>query len=154
MILNSDNLIADFVQVTRLAGMPIQSCEITHELHRAPHIPSPLPKDVLAVYAFSLASPSHAILKVGRVGANSNARFQSQHYSPTAARSTLAKSLLAHTDQWPQLGIQKLDITTVGGWLRQHTDRDHFFLAATQPALLLSLLEAFVQCRLRPLFEG
>ena len=154
MIPHPDNLITDFVRVTALAGMPIQTPDLTHELRRAPHMPRSLPTGVQAVYVFSLTSPSNLVLKVGKVGANSNARFQSQHYLPHAAKSTLAKSLLAHPERWSQLGIQTIDTTTVGGWLRQHTDRDHFFLAATQPAFLLSLLEAFLQCRFRPLFEG
>ena len=45
----------------------------------------------MAVYVFSEKSQ---VLKVGKVGPNSQARYTSQHYNPKSARSTLAKSLL------------------------------------------------------------
>jgi len=52
---------------------------------------------------------------------------------------------------WQQLGISAADESTVGDWLRANTNRDHFYLSGSR---LTHLLEAFLQCRLNPLFEG
>ena len=58
-----------------------------------------------AVYAFALsarttsAAGAGMVLKVGKVGPNSDARCRSQHYA-TSGRSTLAKSPLAHPIVW------------------------------------------------------
>jgi len=44
--------------------------------------------------------------------------------------------------------------TNVAGWIREHTDRVNFILDAPLGVHVLNLLEAFLQCRLRPEFEG
>ena len=154
MLADPQALIRDFVQVARLSGFAIGAEAVTHEVLPAPHKPHTLPKDNQAVYVFSLAPPGLTILKVGRVGPRSNARFMSQHYNPNSSRSNLAKSLLWHQETWSQLGIATLDEATVGDWLKTHTARDHFYLNAGQSKLLLNLLESFMHGRLRPLFEG
>ena len=58
---------------------------------------------------------------------------------------------LGEKSVWPRLGISEVDETTVGDWLMANTNRDHFFLSGSQ---LTHLLEAFLQCRLSPVFEG
>ncbi len=50
------------------------------------------------------------MVKVGKVGANSSARFCSQHYLPGSSGSNLAKSLLSERVLWPYLGIDSLDV--------------------------------------------
>jgi hypothetical protein len=77
------------------------------------------------------------------------------------APSTLARSILANrqrvADLLPperQSEVEGLDETTAGAWIQDNTTRLHFFLPVTAGPLALSLLEAFVQCRLRPEFEG
>ena len=154
MISNPRRLISDFVGVATLSGFSINKRDITHEVLCAPHVPTQLPKGKQAVYVFSTSTPSPIVLKVGKVGPRSNARFQSQHYNPRSAKGNLAKSLLEHQDLWKQLGIRVLDEASVGEWITTHTDRDHFFLTASQERPLLNLLEVFLQCRLRPVFEG
>ena len=154
MLTNTNDLIADFVRVAMLSGLSIIERDIAHQTLRAPHTQPTLPDNSQAVYVFSLSNLPFTVLKVGKVGPNSNARFQSQHYNPNSAGSNLAKSLLNQKDVWEQLGIQSLTERNVGEWIRKHTDRDHFFLSANQAALCLSLLEVVVQCRLHPVFEG
>ena len=43
---------------------------------------------------------------------------------------------------------------TVGAWIERNTTRLHVFLPTPIGALPLALLEAFIQCRLNPTFEG
>ena len=51
------------------------------------------------------------------------------------------------------LGIAALNGASVGTWLRQHTDRDHFFFPA-EDSKDWSRFETFLIGRLEPLFEG
>ncbi len=82
MLTNTNDLIADFVRVATLSGLSIVKRDIAHETLRAPHTQPTLPDNSQAVYVFSLSNPPFTVLKVGKVGPNSNARFQSQHYNP------------------------------------------------------------------------
>ena len=112
------------------------------------------------MYVFSLSTTYGAtcpagpgrVLKVGKVGANSIARFCSQHYLPRSAGSNLAKSLLAAQVLWPYLGIEHLEETGVKAWMCQHLERDHIFIAG-QPGLEREV-ERYFRGRLGPVFEG
>src|SRR3954453_16960248 len=107
MLIEPGTLVRDFtvaVTALRLDGWP---CDLRTELMHAPHQQPKLPPGYGAVYAFALSSSTSSeagagmVLKVGKVGPNSEPRFRYQHYSPTSAGSTLAKSLLAHPIVWP-----------------------------------------------------
>ena len=154
MLSNPQDLVRDFVQVANLSGFVINAEAIKHEVLPAPHKARSLPSGKQAAYVFSLARPDTTVLKIGKVGPRSNARFLSQHYNPNSSGSNLAKSLLLHPETWRQLGIASLREDTVGDWLKEHTARDHFYMNADQSKLLLNLLETFLHGRLRPLFEG
>ena len=112
------------------------------------------------MYVFSLSSTHGAtcpagpgrVLKVGKVGANSNARFCSQHYLPGSARSNLAKSLLAERVLWPFLGIEDLVEAGVKAWMCLNLERDHVFIRG-QPGLEREV-ERYFRGRLGPVFEG
>jgi hypothetical protein len=101
----------------------------------------------LAVYVFMFGERS---LKVGKAGPNSVPRFCNHHYGINAP-STLAKSLLKLQSS---MGGNNLDETNVKTWICQYTARVNFFIPSRYGVLALSLLEAFVQCRLKPEFEG
>ncbi len=138
----------DFTAAAALAGVPIPSSEIEIVELTAPHRrPSSLPKGKLAVYAFIYGE---RCLKVGKAGQRSAARYCSQHYGMSAP-STLAKSLLANQSR---IGVSGLSEENVGEWICQNTRRVNFLLPSSRGIFLLSLLEAFVQCRLNPEFEG
>ena len=154
MLPNPRHLNGDFVTVAALSGGSVSERDVLHEVLRTPHKPPKLPSGTQAVYVCSTSAPSSVVLKVGKVGPKSNARFRSQHYSPKRSRSNLAKFLLERRDLWKRLGMSGLDKKGVGEWTATHTDRDHFFLAASQDTPLLSLLEVFLQRRLRPVFQG
>ena len=140
---------SDFVEVARLAGISIPLSYIDVQFFTAPHHPpSFLPPRRLAVYVFMLGE---RCLKVGKAGPKSTARFCSQHYS-IRAPSTLAKSLIKRQAAIDENG---LDDSNVKAWICEHTTRVNFLIPSPKyDVFALSLLEAFVQCRLRPEFEG
>ena len=166
MIQNPNELIEEFRRVAGAEALAIVSIE--HESQPAPHVPHSLPTGRSAVYVFSLGyaqgrrckAGENRVLKVGKTGPNSNARFQSQHYSPTSSNSNLAASLLRSRILWSYLGIRELESEVVRSWITQNTDRDNFFLDPMQMADVdeanrcLSALERFIRGYLGPVFEG
>jgi hypothetical protein len=148
-------LIEQFIKVSGL------TVKIYHEAKKGPHEPNSLPPGMCAVYVFSLTkvygdihpAGAHCVLKVGMVGPNSNARFQSHHYDPGRAKSTLAGKILFSPEQWSYLGIIEMCKGRIANWIKQNTDRDHFFLAASDKHVLASL-EDFLINQLSPVFEG
>ncbi len=139
---------SDFVQVAALAGISIPLSDIEVQFWAAPHHPpSSLPAGKLAVYVFMLAD---RWLKVGKAGPKSAARFCSQHYG-FRAPSTLTKSLVKRQSA---IDVTGLDDSNVKAWICEHTTPVNFLIPSQYGVFALSLLEAFVQCRLRPEFEG
>jgi hypothetical protein len=144
-----ETLLENFKQVAELAGVSLTDGDIRIEALPAPHRPpASLPKDCVAVYVFSLGSE---FLKIGKAGSNSQARYTSQHYNPRSAPSTLANSLLSDM-QAPSHG--QADENAIGDWIKTHTDRVNFILNGNLGMPVLTLLEAFLQCRLHPRYEG
>jgi len=149
MNFNSQNLLADFKQVARLAGVTITEQDITIEKLLAPHLPpNKLPAGKIAVYVFTY---NNECLKVGKVGPRSEARYTSQHYNPRSSNSNLAKSILKNKKDF---GSSELTEISVGDWIKRNTDRLNFLVDARVGDPLLTLLEAFLQCKWRPRFEG
>ena len=141
-----NGIVEDFKKVASLAG---HSCdEVEVETLLAPHEPPRLPRGKSAVYIFVFRGKA---LKVGTVGPNSAARYTSQHYNPRSAKSTLANSLLS---QGKELGVVGLSESNVGRWIKERTDRYNLLLPSACHNRLRTLLEAFVQCKLNPAFEG
>ena len=142
-------LIQDFLSAAALAGVHLSTSDLTAVRTGAPHAPpKSLPAGKMAVYVFSFGT---VVLKVGKAGPNSTARFTSQHYNPSSAPSTLAASILK---EGQSLGISGLSPESVGSWIKANTDRTNFLLSVNCGMPVLTLLEAFLQCRLRPRFEG
>jgi hypothetical protein len=82
MKIEIENLIEDFCKVASLAGIEIFLSDITYQYLNAPHKPSKLLEKKKAVYIFLFQGEC---LKVGKVGAKSNPRFQNQHYKPNSS---------------------------------------------------------------------
>ena len=142
-------LAKDFIKVASLAGIPMGADDLIVESLRAPHNPpTRLPAGKAAVYVFSHKG---CALKIGKAGPNSNARYTSQHYSPRAAKSTLAASILKNGTE---IGVHGMTELAVGSWIKANTDRYNFLLESSYPIRLLTLLESFLQCKLDPVFEG
>lgn len=138
-----------FAQASALAGVPIPPSEIEVLYSPAPHqAPKSYPKGKLAVYVFMFGD---RCLKVGKAGPNSAARYCSHHYGANRAPSTLAKSILKNQ---AVLNVRGLDETNIEAWICKHTSRINFLIPSKYGVFALSLLEAFVHCRLQPEFEG
>jgi hypothetical protein len=149
------SLVRDFIQVSQLAGISLEASDIETQVLVAPHKRTGLPKGQAAVYVFCYGE---TCLKVGKVGANSDARFRSQHYLPTGAMSNLAKSLcLDFTTEQSCFFHAELrsgfDSESVADWMLTNLARVHFFVDANAPTGTVRLLEVFLQCRLQPIFE-
>jgi len=141
--------IDDFRTVARLAGIEMPNGAISIESLSAPHVPpTRLPFGKMAVYVFSKGPE---VLKVGKVGVKSQARYTRQHYNPGSAMSTLAASILADRER---LGLGDVDEASVGRWIRENIDRVNFLMDERFGIPVLSLLETFLQCRLKPRYEG
>jgi len=148
MSVDAQSIVTAFKQVAALADVEISPTDLRVEELRSPHRPTGLPPGSMAVYVFSYNGTT---LKVGKAGPNSDARFRSQHYNPKSAASTLAASILK--DSAP-VGHPNVDLGTVGDWIRTNTDRVNFILDEGLGIEVLTLLESYVQCRLRPAYEG
>jgi len=148
-MIDVNQIIKDFVSVADLAGVSIPDAAITAEVLRKPHIPpAALPPGKMAVYVFLWGE---SCLKVGKVGPRSQARYTSQHYNPNSSNSNLSKSILK---KGLEIRLPSLSETMVGNWIKTETDRVNFLLDKKLGIPVLSLLESFLQCRLRPKFEG
>jgi hypothetical protein len=125
--------------------------DITNNIHveevGIPHSIYNLPKNTMAVYMFFYKD---ICLKVGKVNANSNARFTSQHYSPNSAKSTLAKSLLT-ANEYKYLNLTDKNI---GEWIKNNTQRLNILMDKSLGVFVLNYLEALFQLQFKPSFEG
>jgi hypothetical protein len=148
-MIDTTALVNDFLKVAALAGADVPAGALTVEAAHAPHVPpSSLPYGKMAVYVFCWGEKC---LKVGKAGPRSRARYTSHHYLPGSSGSNLAKSLLhAGVD----LELPQIQETEVGLWVRNNADRYNFLLERRCGIATLTLLEAFLQCRLQPVFEG
>jgi hypothetical protein len=140
-------MVQDFLVVAKLAGITVPPDAVSVDTWTAPHRPKGLPYGWMAAYVFLYGNRA---LKIGKAGPNSDARFRSQHYSFGSSNSNLARSLL---QAGHRVGVEVTD-TNVGEWIREHTTRVNFLLRGELGIPLLTLLEAFLQCRLSPEFEG
>ena len=141
-------LVDDFVKVAALAKVAISASEIKWLELPAPHSPpTSLPSEMLAVYVFMHGT---RCLKVGKAGQKSAARYCNQHYGVNRAPSTLARSLVKAQFG----GSSPLDEKNISKWICDNTDRINFLIPSHYGSEVLSLLESFIQCRLKPEFEG
>ena len=146
---NPAQLLTDFLVVAELGQIKMQPDAIRVETLKMPHrAPPSLPKGKMAVYVFS---DKERVLKVGKAGPKSQARYTSQHYKVSSAPSTLAASILKDKD-----AVQRYDLNkeNVSNWIKENTDRVNFILDADVGMWGLMLLEVFIQCRLQPVYEG
>lgn len=140
-------LVKDFLKVAKLAGIDLPADSVQLKNQAAPHERPTLPIGKMAVYVFSCGSEC---LKVGKAGPRSFSRYKHQHYRPGNSGSNLAKSLLACSNP-PLCGLNDKN---VGSRIESETGRTNFLLDAKLGVPVLNLLESFLQCKLKPKFEG
>lgn len=157
--LEPKRLISKFSDQAERIGVQSRS-EIEFDHWGAPHVPKALPRGYGAVYVFALSNDygsrceagAHRVLKVGKAGPNSNARFQSQHYG-FSARSTVAGALIANPIIWSHLGIETLRKADCRDWLLENTERYNFYVPEFSQRAL-DPLENFLRAVLGPALEG
>ena len=141
-------LLDDFLIAAKSGKIEIPPNVICVEKLLRPHERPNLPEGKMAVYVFSTET---CVLKVGKVNPGSADRYKYQHYRPKGAGSTLAKSLLADKNACLRCSLNEKNISD---WIRNNTDRVNFLIDANIDKFVLNLLEAFLQCRLQPIYEG
>ncbi len=144
-----ENALTDFCAVAKLAQIKLTRDDLMFELLSAPHkAPTMLPAGKMAAYAFFVDGVA---LKVGKAGPNSQARYTSQHYNAGSAPSTLAASIMRRPSVF---GLEMVDTKAVGTLIKARADRVNILLPASFGDAPISLLEAFLHCRWKPVFEG
>lgn len=157
MIEDTQALISDFEAAL---GVPLATA-VCHESQLAPHQGHELPEGKCAVYVFSLCknygdrvpAGRNRILKISEADCDSTTRFQLQDYNLSPAANDLADLLLEGKLFWPYLGITEMSEASVRSWIQENTDRDNFYLSASD-APWLGRLEIYLRWRLGPLFES
>lgn len=146
----SNSLITEFYEVTTLAQSPLGDSAIKIDYWGVPHTHTvkPLEKNKVAVYVFVR---NGECLKVGKVGSKSQARYVSHHYNALSSKSNLAKSISECGDSSEFDGFTK---ENAGKWIKENVERVNFVLAKDTGIAVLNLLEAYLQYRLEPRFEG
>jgi len=165
VISNPKNIIETFRKgLAERYDLVLRENNILHEQLKAPVDLKTLrlPRGMGAVYVFSLSEQAQApagpnrVLKVGRVGPKSLARFRYQHYKPGSAQSTLAGSIKLSRILWEYIGVP-LNTEDFGAWLIANTDRDHFFISPQSVKSRIIpqwVLEIYLRGILGPVFEG
>lgn len=139
------------IETTKLAGKPFiydKDFKIIHQ--PVGHKPAKLEEGFMAVYTFLW---NDTFLKVGQVGAKSNARYQSQHYLTFRNRldaSTLARSI---TDD-SSMNYLGLNDDTVGEWIKNNCERFDVLIDAKYGKIVLNFIEGLLQYKLEPKYEG
>jgi len=111
-----------------------------------PHNPAGLPRGKMGIYTFWHEG---RFLKIGKAGANSDARFRSQHYGFNAP-STLAKSIMNDSEML-SLGINE---TNVGEWIKNNCRRVDVLIDVSAGIFALEMVEAILHYVYEPKYEG
>jgi hypothetical protein len=149
MKLDATTILHRLKSLADLTDIQIAGQEIVIEIHDAPHTPPrSLPTGKIAVYAFFFQGKC---LKVAKVGPKSAARYTRQHYDSQSAKSNLAKSILKSPKS---IGIGPVEPVRVGEWIKDHTDRINILFPKEWGIPFLTLVEAFLQFWLQPVYEG
>ena len=169
----SKNALEDFNTILRLAD--VQPSDISLEYLPAPHELPTLPAGKRAIYIFMLKGE---VLKICRSGRKSGSLYGSHHYELNNMPGTLAGLLIADAKHFNAgggvpntlaessiadakcLNIGKIENVSSGEcdeiskWIWKNVCRFDFFLDENLDASILSLLEVFLKCRLKPRYEG
>lgn len=123
-----------------------------------PHFTT-LTKKEQGVYVFY---HDRTCFKVGKAGANSQARWNSHHYNlDVGTRSSMTKSIIKNLGLFKSFygdtltnEIQHLDSSNIKQWIKQNVSRIEFNIDSQESKFTLALLESLVQFYFRPVYEG
>jgi len=137
----------ELIEIAKYAGVIINEDQLKIVDRGCPHLPFGLIKGMAGIYIFEL---NGVCLKIGKAWEKSDARFRSQHYSPKRSRSNLAKSILND----PDMKNYGLNDDNIGDWIKNKTRRIDIFIDSKLGVPVLNLLEAYLQCKFKPKYEG
>lgn len=123
------------------------------------HVPTTLGTSEKGVYVFLYGN---YCFKVGKAGANSQARWNSHHYNlDNTTPSTLPKSITKDTSRFKRFfpvekhaEIDNLSPDNVKEWIQNNISRIEFKISNNESDFALNLLESLLQFRLMPEYEG
>ena len=145
------------VKAAKLAGfnVEVESLQLlTWNAGPATHIPKKLPVGYAAVYIFQLNNTRSPIfLKVGKANSNSNARYQSHHYSPDSSNSNLARAIITGDPEFHALGAY-IPETDIGVWIKERTNRFNILIPKELGKNFVHFAEAFFILKCKPFFEN
>jgi len=139
------------LNVSKTLEEPLDCDKILIEDRGIPHErPKCLPQDYTAVYVF-YCPKEEKFLKIGKVGPNSEPRFRFQHYSPKAAKSTLARSLLNDVKMTKKYNLSDNNIKQ---WIMENCYRIDILFPPSVNKFTNELCEACLHYKLKPRYEG
>ncbi len=149
----ADSLQLEFLKIT---GIKVEAIFLPKG---ALHQPSSLPTGMQGVYVFFTDANC---FKVGKAGPKSKARWNSHHYNldettPSAFTKSIVKNrrkFKSYFSDSQHSEIDQLEKSNIGDWIRNNISRIEFLLPEKEGRYALSLLEALVQFRLKPEYEG
>lgn len=134
-------------EVSSTLGKPIDKLKYEIIDRGIPHQPKALPSGVMGVYIFWYEGK---LIKIGKAGPKSGARFLSQHYNPQSAKSTLAASILADK----RMQDKGITDSNVGDWIKNNCRRIDILLNSDLGIFALELIEAVLHYKYEPIYEG
>jgi len=147
----AEGIAAEF---TGLSGV---GCEVRFSKRGETHKASALKKNQEGVYVFL---NDWYCLKVGKAGKKSQPRWTSHHYTLNdKIPSSLPKSFRKNEVKFKKAFNNTQDMSTlrketIREFVEKNTDRIEFVLSDQKDHRAVNLLEAYVQFKLNPLYEG
>lgn len=146
----SKEIILNYItKVTSDLGKELSDENIKIQNMGNPHGHIRLKDGETAVYLFYLEEEK-CYLKIGKVGTNSNARLNSQHYSIKASQSTLASSLLNDKYMVKKYSLQE---NTISAWINEKTSKT-IIIIRSKNEFANSLVESMLHYKCNPKYEG
>ena len=149
----ANRLKTEFINLTGV------DCKAVYMEMGGDHIPTTLKNDEKGVYVFLYGN---YCFKVGKAGANSQARWNSHHYNlDKTTPSTFPKSIQKDVERFKRFfpvekheEIDGLNQGNVKNWIRNNISRIEFKICSSESDYALNFLESLIQFRLMPEYEG
>lgn len=139
------------IKVSQILGEEITENNFQIIDRGIPHeSPTVLPRGKTAVYIFYCPNEK-CFLKIGKVGAKSQARFTSQHYNPESAKSNLASSLLNDNEMKLKYNLNNDNIKN---WIKQNCRRIDILFDVKLGKFANELCESILHYKYKPKYEG
>lgn len=143
-------------EFTTLTGV---SCTASFLEKGTSHQPTALSNNQKGVYVFL---NGNYCFKVGKAGSKSKARWNSHHYNlDETTPSTFPKSIKKDTGRFKNFfpagkhqEIDDLNPENIRAWIQNNISRMEFIISGNESDYALNLLEALLQFRLMPEYEG